>query len=362
MRGLGFVAMVVGGCVGVTPKSELRTQVVSSFVDAAARHDAAAIASRLGDSFTYAGLYFEDASCAKQFAGPRTIPRAEREAFARCLAALPLVESKRLDPVFGIVVLEYAPGIEVEVAFRFDDRPTVRWIGYSGRRDGQSHPATITPAWLEAHRIDGDAAASPTAEEADELARSRLPIAKGDGAWMHVCIGPGGQVIGINSLEITSVKAEAAFTAAIHRWKFRPIELGGHAVPVCALLRFITPAMPAGTHELLPVAIAAPDHALRVHPSAIRSTDTTPPEAGFPTRAEGEFLRGQGVTEVRVGFRYCVDTNGRTSDVVLLEPSGIPRIDRVHEERIRHWKIQPYLVDGVPVKACSAFFFRYTMR
>ena len=357
-----LVIGAMAGCAGVTPKAELRERVVSSFVEAAAKHDAAAIASRLGDSFTYAGLYFEDPSCAKEFSAPRTIPAAERDAFARCIAALPLVESKRTDPVFGIIVLEYAPGIELEVAFRFDDRPTVRWIGYAGRRDGESHPPTITPAWLEVHRIEGDPIAAPTADEAAELARARPPYARWDGAWMHVCIGPNGQVIGVSSLEISSVKAEAAFSAAIRKWKFKPIELGGHAAPVCTLLRFITPAIPTPKHELLPVALAPPDHAIRVPAPLIMAPEQMPPEAGFPTRQEAEFLKGQGTKEIRLGFRYCVDINGNTSDIVLLEPSGIPRIDRVHEDRIRQWKIKPYVVDGAPVKACSAFFFHYNMR
>jgi hypothetical protein len=354
------VAIALTACAGVVPKQDLRARAVGSFLDAVKRHDARAIEAELGEAFTYAGLYFRDPACAKQFSAAREIPRSERAEFARCLAELPLVASTRHEMMFGVSVLEYAPGIEVEIAFRFDDdRRAIRWIGYSGRRDGETHPPTITKTWLEANRIEGDPKASPTADEVTELARDRSPLLKRHSAWLHVCIGPNGAVIGVRPLEISSVRAEAAFSSAVRGWRFNPFLLGGRASPVCALLVFFEPAFDTKGKEGLPLAIAAPEGALRVPGPLIQPINDSFLDAGFPTQSERTWLRDRGVLVIRLGFRYCADQQGNASEVLLLEPSGVPRIDAVHERRIRTWKFNPYLVDGKPVKACSAYFWSY---
>ena len=349
-----------GSAQRVPTKAELVPDATSELLAAVSRHDDAAITAMFDEKLVYAGMYFGDPACAQQFPVPRVIPVAQYGAFARCLASMPLREANRTDPTFGAAVLDYDPGVELEAVFRFPHgRAKLAWIGYSGRRTGTNALPTVTPAALEAHLIEGDKAAAPTADAARAIeAENKLLALHGSYAWMKVCIDAEGTVTGAHTIETTSPAAEAAFIAAMQRWKFRPFTFGTQATPVCSLIYLDYPASPPREgKDQLPIAFTPPAGALRIPEAQLRRVSgmtQVMPDDGDKVR-----LQRSGGDELVGAFWYCFDTTGTVIDVGTVEATGLPGYDAKIVAAIRAWKFRPYVLDGVPRKGCSAVNFVY---
>ncbi len=56
---------------------------------------------------------------------------------------------------------------------------------------------------------------------------------------------------------------------------------------------------------------------------------------------------------------YCVETDGRPSEVRTWCPSGDPELDRLHREAVAQWKFAPARRGDKPVRNCSAVQSRF---
>lgn len=364
MRSALLVAFIAVSCgPGMRQKSELRAASTDAFIDAVTRGDAAAIEGHLDDTVVYAGLHFPDPECIRQFPTPAKIDAKRRAQFAACLATLKLRSTARVDTLWGVSVLEYEPGIEIEVVFRFrKGRGLAAWIGYSGRRDIRDGLPTITPSALEAHRLSGDPIAVPSREDAAAIeAESAAAEVNYAYAWMKVCLDASGAVTGVHSREVTSTRAEAAFAAAIRKWTFRPFLLGRQATPVCAMLRLAHPAAIAQKDpEVLPLPFPPTPGAIRVPIKRMKRIEGV--TMIVPDNDDKVRVQRASVERVISAYRFCIDETGNVMGVAVVEPSGLPAYDAKIQAGILTWRHKPYVLAGVPVKACAAVTFIYTQR
>lgn len=353
----GLALLGCGPGLATRGKSDEPAHATSAFLAAVNSRSVSDIEELFDERVMYAGLYFENVDCHLQFPAAGLIQPARRTAFAKCLATLELQEATRTDVLFGVSVLEYSPGIEIETVFRFIDRqPRLAWIGYSGRRDLRDGLPTITPAALEYLRIDGDRKATPHPDHARAIEAENtalgVPYAY---AWMKVCIDAEGSITGTHTREVSSPRAETAFREQILRWKFRPMRLGSRAIPACATLRLTHPE--TADPEELPLAF--PDIAgfIRVPP---RQTKRIAGDITIvPNDEEKVLVQRSRVTTLVGAYRYCFDETGKVVDVTRLEPTGLLGYDRRLKEGITTWRFAPYMLDGKAVKVCTGVKFIY---
>ncbi|MGE0546887.1 MAG: hypothetical protein AB7O24_20920 [Kofleriaceae bacterium] len=348
------------GCGTARRVDTLRDQATQSFADAVARKDVAAIASQLGDPVAYGGLWFADAECTRQFPVAMTIEAHQRDAFARCLATLPLRETNRRSQIRTVSLFEYQPGLEVAVAFRmYDATPTVGWIGYSGRRELRDGLPSVVPSALTSHRLAGNPAATPTPAMAatitTENAAFKIPHAY---AWLNVCIDATGRVTGVHNWETSTPTAQAAFIEAIRDWRFRPFMLGGQPSPVCSLVLLTYPPIHGGSEQALPRGFPAQDGAINV---AARLLKRIEGETRIVPDDDDKRRIGRRA-ELTAAFQLCIDETGRISKLLQLEYSGLPRYDGKLLAAVSQWKYEPLVIEGKPVTACTIVVFNYTQR
>jgi hypothetical protein len=352
------VAIVVAtGCGATIARAPLTKQTQDGFLDVAARQDVDGITARLGDPFQYAGMYFADPACAQKFAAPRAIAGAERRAFAECLAQLQLRQSPREDDLFGVAVFDYAPGIEIEAVFRARlEGARLAWIGYAGRRAAADAAPTVSPGTLEITRLEGDfRAAPPEADAAALVAENTARGWKHAFAWMNVCLDATGTITGVHTREASSPLAERTFRAAIANWKFGPPKLGDAPTAVCAMYRFVHPE--TEDPEVLPIDFPVAEGTIRVPRDQLQRVAG---EVAIAPDALGKKEMVNVGVETLVGaFRYCVDVEGKVTDVAAIESTGIASYDARLVAGIKQWRYKPFLVDDKPVVACTAATFVY---
>lgn len=332
-----------------------------AFLAAVISRDADEIVEQLAAPMFYAGLYFSDPECARRFPTPRRLEQRVLPAFARCLATLPLEPSERADAVYGVAIYEYAPGIELEAVFQHRGAGArVTWIGYSGRRTLRDGLPTITPAALEANRLDGDPMARPTPEQARAIeAESKALALERAFAWFKVCLDAEGNVTGVHEREVTSPKAALAFAAAIQRWRFRPFKFGSQALPACSFVRVSHPYQKLAK-EVLPVVFPTVDGAVRIPPAQAKRLTGAP--SIVPDDADKVRFQQAGGGTLTGTFSYCYDATGKVTAVSIIEPTGLRSYDALIMREIHAWTFAPYVLDGQAITACTVATFIYTQR
>ncbi|HEY4245161.1 MAG TPA: hypothetical protein VGM88_35335, partial [Kofleriaceae bacterium] len=217
--------------------------------------DASGNADRLVELFrgsiTNGGLFFEDAACESKFAAGGDVRPDQLEQFAHCLAALHLQASPREDALGDVVVMTYAPGMEIEARVAQEDAGAhLSWIGYESRRAVDAPIATITVDALDSIRTAGDRNGPVDAGDASTLeldAKSHSAY-----AWLRICVDETGMLSLAHTFQSTSEKATELFENAARHWTFRPFTIDGHPVPVCSMVKMTYPPNQT-TVETLPL-------------------------------------------------------------------------------------------------------------
>lgn len=359
-RSILLLVACVSCAPGLQSGREAARGASDSFVKAVSERDVVAIQTHFGPSLAYGGLYFASTGCMQKFPVP-TLIEVERQAdFAGCLATLLLARSERSDELFNVAVYEYAPGIEIEAKFdELDGVSKLTWIGYSGRRGIMDGLPTIAPSMLESVRVEGDPKAPLSTDNATKLAAEHSLPGDHAWAWLKVCLDAGGAVTGVHPREASTPFAARVFTEVAQTWKFKPVVLGGTSpVPVCSLVRLSHP--PMESPEILPVAFEVPEKAIRVPIVGLAMIEgeknVTPNDDD-----KGKLMRYAPVRVVG-SFMFCIDDAGKVDKVGVLDPTGLPRYDARIQQTIATWKYRPYVLDGKPVRVCSAVTFVYSQR
>ncbi len=160
--------------------------------------------------------------------------------------------------------------------------------------------------------------------------------------------------------EASTPLASRVFVDAAQTWKFKPIVLGGtNPVPACALVRLSHP--PITYKEVLPVAFELPERSIRVPPQRLKLVVGS--KTIVPDDEDKMKLMHSHVERVIGSFMFCFDETGTIDRVGVLEPTVLRRYnEKIQRTIATTWKYAPYIVDGKPVRVCTAATFIYTQR
>lgn len=330
--------------------------------------DANAIEELFRGYVTNGGLWFDDPGCAAKFGNGGDIAKDQLGAFAHCLAALKLEASTREDSLGDVVVMSYAPGIEIEVRVVHEGvGPHLAWIGYESRREVDALIPTVTSDALESIRLSGDRNGPLDHEAANALAIG--PGAEPARAWLRVCVDENGAVTLAHPFSTTDPKASAAFEKAAMAWTFKPFTIGAKVVPICSMVHMSYPTGGAPAVETLPLP-PPPTHS-KVEPITFSGDHAR-------TMVEGRRIAGNKAiapddrTKTEIGksrvekivgsFRLCLDESGSVESILPMRSTGYASYDRKIIAGIQTWKYSPYVVDDKPVPVCTAVTFIYSQR
>ena len=362
-RALVLVA-VIGCGPGLRPRGETREVGRDALV--AASGNAAALRKLLRDTVVNGGLWFDDASCS-EFAKSGEIAGSRLEAFATCLATLPLQASAREDALGDVVVVEYAPGFELEARVVHElAGPRLTWIGYASQRPERSEAPTVTSAAIEARRLTGDRNGPPAPEAIVELELT-AKSERHNFSWIKFCIDDAGAVTEATPFETVSRKSSDAFVAAVRTWKFRPFVLRGQTIPVCSMVRMAYPPDNAPAVETLPL---PPPPSKSKHPTVVLAQNARFTQGSriygekliVPDEATKSAIHEARVPRILGSFRFCLDDTGKVESVLPMRSTGYADYDRKIIAAIRAWRYSPYKVDEQAVPVCSAVTFIYSQR
>jgi hypothetical protein len=269
---------------------------------------------------------------------------------------LPFRVSRREYGIGKTALLEYEPGIEVQIRYRTNGN--VAWlaaIGFTSHFDSSNTLPSITARALEAARVPNPAAALTAAERAALDASLRTSELDYESAWLELCVDAAGSVTSTNAVTTTSIAARDVFKAQAARWRFRPFAMGERAIPVCAMTHFAYPD--AGRTEPVPFVgdLPADDAVPNVHPRALhrlRGDSLITPDD------KHRFSGGRVVGS----FKVCLDEAGKVESVKLLDSTSIPDYDAKIIRLVGTWQYRPFMVGGRAVRVCTALTFIYTQR
>lgn len=364
-----LLTFLIACAPGLKPKE---TKVAAQDTLVAAAGDAGKMAALVRRGVVNGGLWFEDATCSKFTDGE--VAAADRAEFARCLVGLHLTPSAREDALGDVVVMNYAPGFEVEVRLlqELGNPPALTWIGFAAKRNKDALPSISSDA-LEGLRIAGDRngpvdpALGTTWERESAPQDDTLgpvdPANKFAMAWVKVCLDESGAITDVDPFVATSTAAEAGFVAAARTWKFRPFTLGGQAMPVCAMARMIYPPTAVAGREVLPM--PPPPSRSKKRPRVLSTSRLIEGYriAGNKQIVPMDHARNEmasaGLTSVRGTFRICLDDTGVPESVLPMRSTGITSYDQTILSEMRKWRYRPYQIDNETVPVCTAVTFIY---
>jgi hypothetical protein len=358
----GFILVLLTACgPGITGLREVRHDVLVG--------DASQLRDVLRRSVFNGGLQFDDAGCAKTFGTPGEVAAAQLDAFATCLATLKLEPSARADSLGDVLVMQHAPGFELQARVVNDnDGPRLTWIGFASRFEGDPAVPTITHAALERLRLGGDRngpldPAVAATLEVDDID----PKHKASFSWFKICLDTSGAITKADAFTTTGSKSTDAFANAIKTsWNFRPFVMRGQPLAVCALVRMAYPPDRAPPLERLP--LPPPPSRSKKRPILLSSARllmgkrtkgvmNISPDDDDKTR-----IHQAGSPMVIGSFRVCLDDAGLVESVLPLKSTGLAGYDAKIISVVQQWKYRPYMVNDEPVPVCTAVTFIYTQR
>jgi hypothetical protein len=315
------------------------------------------------------GLWFDDPTCTSKFAVPGEVEVADQPAFAKCLAGLHLQSSAREDALGDVTVMTYAPGIEVEARVVQElAGPHLAWIGYASHGPDDPMVPTITSAALESIRLTGDRNGPLDPQLAATLHLDPTPTSHAQYTWIKICLDQTGAIVKTHAGETTSHEALVAFEGAAKAWTFKPFQMNGQPVPVCAMERLAYPpdqgpsveTLPLpppptkpGKHE--PLVFAAGAKAIEGKRISGNKLIRPDPQTSIAIKSSQRHRSSR----VTGSFRVCLDETGHVESVLPLRSTGFANYDRELLAGMQQWIYSPYTVDGQPVPACTGVTFIY---
>ena len=144
----------------------------------------------------------------------------------------------------------------------------------------------------------------------------------------------------------------------IERWRFEPLEHQGEPTLTCTTQVWRTPAAMAHVVEdprtlgTAGPAYEAPVDYVMAQP-IYRAFDAEALSGSRTARLGAQ-------PRLRAGVRFCVERNGRITDIrTIYKARGDPGIDRVIRTIVSKWRYRPAIVNGRPVRTC---WHRYRFR
>jgi hypothetical protein len=323
------------------------------------------------DNVVDGGLWFDDAACAKEFGAGEEVPKDRLDAFAQCLVGLHLQTSTRGDTLGDVVVMAYAPGIEVEARVMQEEEGShLAWIGYASRRPVDAMLPTITSAALESIRTSGDPNGPLDPAVASTLELDPTPTSHASYTWLRVCVDETGALTLAAPFETTSSAAAVAFVAAAKNWTFKPFKLHDQPAAVCSMVRMAYPPGQGPAEENLPMppsmSLSHKDPIVFVEGSKSGQMHEGKRIAGkkniLPDDHTKTAIEKKHIHQVVGSFKICLDESGAPESILPIRSTGFANYDRELLAGMREWRYEPYVLDGVPTPVCTGVVFIYNQR
>jgi hypothetical protein len=362
---LGFVVVAACG-PGLAARD---TRDIGRDALVAATGDPRALRDLFHGAFVDGGLWFDDAACAKEFGAGEEVPAARLDAFSYCLAGLHLQPGARGDELGDVVVMDYAPGIEVEArVVPEEDGAHLSWIGYASRRPIDAMIPTITSTALESIRTSGDPNGPLDPAVAATLELDPTPKSHASYTWLRVCVDETGALTLAEPYETTSSPASKAFVDAALKWTFKPFTIRDTPVAACSMVRMAYPPGQGPVVELLPmpprpsashknpIVFVEGAKSQQLHEGKrISGTRNITPDDHTKTA-----IQRSRVHRVVGSFRVCLDENGAPESVLPLRSTGYANYDRELMAGMQQWRYEPYAIDGIATPVCTGVTFIYS--
>jgi hypothetical protein len=370
-RVLGLVAMRGALVVSLvaTLGSAARADDVATLqrvADAIMQQDVAAFAQLAPGRIWLGRLWFESASCRRQFPGLAMLSPSEQSSFLACLATLePSVVAAA--PGGGRARLVYEPGGELVIGRRLG-LGAIEAISVAVTDAHDPAAVPVTHDALAGHR-GGAGVVEPEPAVRDDLARAPDAVAFVE---LTACVDALGKVDAITVTRSSPAHKSysAAVVAAVKAWVFTPFRLHGKPVRVCGPQLIAYPP----ERRALAVATAGPPAASAVPPAALApAAPVVATTVLEKARISGERnivpddntklaiarVKGPGTAKLTGIFKLCVDEQGSVASVTQLRSTEFPIYDEALEAAMRAWRYRPVVIQGKPAKVCSAVTFIY---
>ncbi|HEX7843186.1 MAG TPA: hypothetical protein VF469_37200 [Kofleriaceae bacterium] len=346
-------------CRRLANLEEAEEPVLRAMHEAVARQDAAAFTRLASSSVDLYGLWFDSPDCAKQFSGEVTLTAGAHPAFLACVSSHGL----RFDPRASAdrsAALVYDPGVVLTVDLV--DGAIARITGLQPSWQG-ANAASISPVALASHLVAGTHAVEPDRAVREALAASPDPVAA---VYLHVCVDATGKLE--EARVVKSAHGNDSYArgveAAAAAWRFKPFEVGGKAVPVCADDVFVYPAdrWRSAVFERSSIGLPANGSLVpqNVAPPALESHRIVGEKNIVPDDQTKNLISALGRNKLVGSFKLCITTEGQVASVVMLKSTGFSSYDQKIEREIHRWLYSPFVFDGRPTPVCTAVTFIYS--
>lgn len=346
-------------CRGLARIEQGEAPVLRAIHDAVARKDAAAFARLASSSVDLYGLWFDSPDCAKQFSGEVTLRAGAHPAFLACLSSHGL----RFDPRASAdrsAALVYDPGAVLTVDLVDGAIAQITGLQPSWQ---DAYAASISPGALASHLVAGTHDVEP-----DRAARDAIAVFP-DGVaavHLHVCVDVTGKLE-----EARVVKSPhgndnyaRAVEAAAAGWRFKPFEVGGKPVPVCADDVFVYPAdrWRTAVFERSAIGLSANGSLVpqNVAPPALESHRIAGEKFIVPDDPTKTAIAVSGKGQIVGSFKLCITTEGQVASVAMLKSTRFASYDQKIERELHTWRYIPFWLDGRPTPVCSVVTFIYS--
>lgn len=297
--------------------------------------DVETIRRLLGPKVVLGGLWFPDADCTREFAAPGEIGGGRLDELARCLTTVKLQITSHHVMFEDVVVLSYAPGIEVEARLIDTDHGRwLSWIGYADVLEASDRLPTLTQEAFDELRDGSDAA--PTG-----------PPPGHDSAWLRVCIDATGHVTNAHVRSASSMESGRMFAAVARSWHFHPFTPAGQPLPACSLV-----SLPTGAPKSpgRPPTLATPNGEPMLDGGLRRARSGGLPILSPALKRE---LRDRNIDKLVTAIRFCVNEQGNVYGVRIIRSTGVPSVDQAWIQSMQAARYEPFRDGARPIAACT---------
>lgn len=119
---------------------------------------------------------------------------------------------------------------------------------------------------------------------------------------------------------------------------------------------------PATSWRLRLVVVVAVGAACQPTPAKSASPDSNSTRIYAPSPSVERLAKTESAgsgARVSTTVPFCADEQGTVVDVEVVESSGDAEVDEIVSQTVETWRLQPYLEDGVPTRACTSETFDF---
>jgi hypothetical protein len=360
MRALVLVVVLLSTTVALADRdAQIATR--RELIAALAKRDVATIKARAQLPLQVSGLWFDTVAC-KKFSGKEIEVGADQLAeLVGCLADLGV---QLLDDQ-AFIAATYGPGVMLAVVVPGEGKQLTSLRGFT-TSDGA---AMIHPQLFASHVAKFEQEIVPDAATKQTIDKGRDTAVQ---ARIVVCVDGRGTVEDGHTADATLVDGSAqaqpvaSYARAVEKvvagWKIQPFV--AHGKPVALACAVMPLGYPSSRIEPLapdwPAAARRVAAARNVAPTVLETTRIRGNKVIVPDETTKKEMLRVDKRQVVGSWKMCLDETGAVAEVTRIKSTGFEAYDKRISSEMRTWAYRPYVIDGKPVRVCTAITFIYS--